>query len=62
MKMVLMFGKTKNKKTTNCFVYSDGSNGIWAQTNCGRVDYNFLDELDLKLSAQERYAITQGGT
>ena len=59
MKMVLMFGKTKNKKqktknkkTTNCFVYSDGSNGIWAQTNCGRVDYNFLDELDLKLSAQ----------
>ena len=52
MTMVLIFGKTKNKKTTNCFVYSDGSNGIWAQTNCGRVDYNFLDELDLKLSAQ----------
>jgi len=24
MKMVLVFGKTKNKKTTNCFVYSDG--------------------------------------
>ena len=52
MKMVLMFGKTKNKKTTNCFVYSDGSNGIWAQTNCAAVDHNFRDELDLKLSAQ----------
>ena len=56
MKMVLMFGKTKTKTKTKkqpigVFILMV-SNGIWAQTNCGRVDYNFLDELDLKLSAQ----------
>ena len=54
MKMVLIFGKTKTKTKQQLialFILMV-SNGIWAQTNCGRVDYNFLDELDLKLSAQ----------
>lgn len=62
MKMVLMFGKTKTKKQPIGLFILMVSNGIWAQTNCAAVDHNFHDELDLKFSAQQRYAIPQGGT
>jgi hypothetical protein len=44
--------KQKTKKQLIALFILMVSNGIWAQTNCARVDGNVRDELDLKLSAQ----------